>query len=314
MENNVIIPSHIQIETVAGICNYACIMCPIDQSLRHEIMSNEKFVRILEKLKPHLADQQFLSLCGLGETLIDRGVTEKIRAAKSMGFRGTGIYTNGELLTEAIAQKLLDVKLDTLIISIDGFTAETQAKIRVHSHLNVVVANTERFIAVRENHTHKTRLMIRFTRQELNKHEEKDFFEFWKAKIQSGPGDTISVYNVHNAGDTVALHVNDGPESLRAKVRGKKLKCSEVYERLDIASDGSINFCCGDQFGKIRVGNILAGNLPELYNSETHRQYRAAMEEGRIFDLELCKNCSVACSIATRAIHGSGDFDYSLST
>ena len=131
MINDKVIPSDIQIETVCGICNLRCIMCPIEQSKRKKIMNNEKLTKILKKLQPYLYNQKFLSLCGLGEPLIDKNVHEKIKIAKEMGFLGTGIYTNGTLLNEKKSENLLDAKLDSLIISIDGFTSKTQEAIRV---------------------------------------------------------------------------------------------------------------------------------------------------------------------------------------
>ncbi len=170
MRNNTIIPSHIQIETVSGMCTVRCIMCQIEQSKRKELMNNETFTKILLKLQPYLYNQQFFSLCGLGETLIDKNVHEKIKIAKKLGFRGTGISTNGTLLNEKISKKLLDAKLDTLIISIDGFTSKTQGAIRVGSNLNEIILNVQRFIALREMSKSRTKIIIRFTRQELNKH------------------------------------------------------------------------------------------------------------------------------------------------
>lgn len=301
MEKNLVIPSHIQIETVAGICNYRCIMCPIEESIRNGIMDNKTFEKILLKLQPYLCHQRFLSLCSLGEPLIDKKVSEKIRIAKRLGFRGTGIYTNGELLTEEIAARLLDAGLDTLIISIDGFTSEVQAAIRVRSHLERVVSNVEQFIALREKHKSKTRVMIRFIRQELNKHQEGDFHNFWKARIKDGCGDTISIYNVHNSGRKVLNFMRKPSEEVIEKMKG--LKCPEIYERLEIALDGSINFCCGDQFGYHQIGNILDSDLAELYNSPLHISYRKAMDKGHILDMELCRDCTVAYSIATRAIN-----------
>ncbi len=301
MNDKVVIPSVIQVETVAGICNYACIMCPIDQSPRTEIMDNDRFTRILLKLVPYLDHQKLLSFCGLGEMLIDKHVHEKIWIAKELGFRGTGIYSNGELLTAEITQRLFNAHLDTLIVSIDGFTAETEAKIRIGSHLEKVVANVERFIALREEHQWKTRLMIRFTKQALNAHEEADFYKFWSSRIKSRHRDTISIYHVHNVGGS-ACFTDKLSEKVLAEIKSRKLKCPEIYERLDIASDGSLHFCCGDQFGHYHIGNILEDDLVELYNSPHFVAYREAMERGNILDLELCKNCSVAYSIATREI------------
>ena len=64
MEDNMVLPSHILIGTVEGICNNRCNMCPIKDSIRKGIMNNEIFSKILSKLQPYLSGQHFLSFCG----------------------------------------------------------------------------------------------------------------------------------------------------------------------------------------------------------------------------------------------------------
>jgi len=302
MINDKVIPSHIQIEIVSGICNLRCIMCSIQDSKRKEIMDNETFTKILNKLQSYLYNIKFLSFCGLGETLIDKNVHEKIRIAKKIGFRGIGIYTNGTLLNEKISEKLLEAKLDSLIISIDGFTSKTQEAIRIGANLNEIISNVEAFIALRDMNKSRTRVIIRFTRQELNKHEEDNFYNFWKSRIKSSYNDTISIYNVHNVGGNVLLNINDRlNDDLLNKI--KEIKCPEIYERLMINSDGSISFCCGDQFEHYYIGNVLDDDPIKLYNSKYYIHYRELMDKGEILNLELCKNCSIVYSIVTREIN-----------
>ena len=50
MRNNTVIPLHIQIETVLGMCTSRCIMCTIKHSKRKEIMDNKRLTKILKKL------------------------------------------------------------------------------------------------------------------------------------------------------------------------------------------------------------------------------------------------------------------------
>lgn len=294
---NIIIPSHILIETVEGICNNRCIMCPIESSIRKGIMDNKTFAKILNKLQPFLDHQQFLSFCGLGETLLDRNTPDKIKFAKQLGFQGIGIYTNGLTLDEKMSRQLLDAGLDTLIISIDGFTSKVHEAIRLGSNLTKVVSNLEQFILLRNTGDYKTKIIIRFNKQELNQHEENDFCNFWKTKINKDRNDAVIVYNIHNVG---GWGLDKLDNEMLNKMKG--LKCPEIYERCMIGSDGSIVFCCGDQFGFYNIGNIFEDGLIQLYNSPRYVEYREAMNQGRILDLELCKNCSVAYSIATRAI------------
>lgn len=302
MGKKLIIPSHIQIATVEGKCNYRCIMCPVRESERQKVMDNQFFTAILKTLKPYMAKQKFLSLLGLGETLIDKEVCKKIVIAKRMHFKGIGIFTNGELLTEKISECVLKAGLDSLIVSIDGYTDKTQKSIRKGSNLHNIIKNIDDFIYIREQSNIKTRVIIRFTKQSLNQNEWEDFYNFWKNKLDIKYLDSIFCYNVHNFGgnnyylqeDDIVKHNNISDSS----------KCDQLYDRLTIFSDGSLGLCCGDQLGRNKIGNILDNDPIILYNeSKIFNKYRKKMESGKILELELCRQCSVPYSVTTKEIY-----------
>ena len=279
------IPSHIQIETVAGICNLKCIMCPIKKSIRKEIMSNSFFEKIVKRLLPIKNDIKIFTLLGLGETLIDSGLPEKIKIVKKYGFPEIGVFSNGMALNTKLSIKLLNSELDVLILSIDGFSKEAQESIRVGSNLDTIIKNVFEFIEQREKLNSKTRIIIRFTKQEKNEKEWEAFLNFWSIKLKKG--DAIFRYDIHNAGHVVENKVDKSITNL---------KCSEVYNRMIIFSDGNVGLCCADQFGHYNIGNILEKNPIELYNHPLFIQYREEMDKGNILNLELCKDCTVMYS------------------
>jgi radical SAM protein with 4Fe4S-binding SPASM domain len=299
MPKDKLIPNHIKIENVSGLCNIRCIMCPIEKKKRKMIMNNEVFIKILQNLQPYLSDQEFLSFCGFGEPLIDIKVHEKVLIAKEMGFKGIGIYTNGTLLTKDMSKNLLNAKLDTILISIDGFTKKTQESIRVGSNLNEIISNIECFIELRKNSKSKTRIVISFTKQELNKHEKIDFFNFWKKKLKDIYNDSIFFYEAHNCRDLVFVNNDKHLESLKYNVT---LNCTDINKHLTILANGSVVLCCADLFDHFNIGNAINNDPIELFNSKYFHQYRKAMHDGEILKLELCKKCTVPYSLATKNI------------
>lgn len=280
MDEDKIIPYQVQIETVAGNCNLKCNMCPIDKSIRHEIMSDDIFKQIVISLLPIKKYIKIFTLLGLGETLLDKNVVNKIRYAKNWRFKEVGLFTNGMLLTKVTADRLINAGLDVLICSIDGFHSSTHEEIRSNSNLNRIIRNIEYFIKERDH----TKIIIRFTRQHLNYLEWSSFRNFWKSKLRKG--DLVLKYDVHNAGRNIKVSKQDFIS-----------KCSEVYKRLIIFSDGSVGLCCGDQFGHYEIGNILYSDPVELYNTPIFQHYRKEMNKGNISRLYLCKDCTVAQSI-----------------
>ena len=295
-KNDIIIPSHIQIETVAGICTFRCIMCPIKKSIRKEVMSTDKFETILKKILYFKEKIQYISLLGLGETLLDKEVVKKVVLAKQYGFNGVGIYTNGSLLSPQMSEDLINSKLDSLIISIDGITPDTQERIRPGSNTDKLINQIRYFIKIRKQISGKTRLILRFTKQKINKLEWPSFYNYWKNQLSAEYNDSIFCYHVHNCGDMVnnykALHIDNN--------NFNNLKCPEVFSRMIIFSNGDIGLCCGDQFGNYKIGNIFYEDPLILYNHKIFKKYRKTMIEGNILKLKLCKNCTVMYSIYSR--------------
>jgi len=240
---------------------------------------------------------------GLGETLIDTNVAKKVQIAKTLGdgYDGVGIYTNGMLLTAELSLELLESQLDTLIISLDGITSDTQEIIRIGSDVHIIIDNIIQFIRLRKsNKNYSTKIVIRFTEQKINKFQWGKFCNFWKNKIDLDKGDLILNYPVHNVGNMKETFT---PE--KYGIMG--MKCKEVYDKIIVFSDGGIGLCCGDQFGKYENGNIFGNNPIELYNRGNFIHYRKEMEKGNILELELCSKCSVAHSILKkREISKSG--------
>lgn len=298
-ENNEkkIIPSHIQIETVAGYCTVRCVMCPIEKSLRKEIMSEDLFKKIIKKLLPIKNNIKFFSILGLGEPLIDKDVAVKVKLAKEYGFLSVGIYSNGTNLSKEMSIKLINAELDTFIFSIDGFLNETQSAIRLGSNLEKIIENIDYFIDRREYLGGNTKIIIRFTKQAKNQGEWGKFFIFWSQKLSEKYGDAIFCYDVHNAGNSVE---NGGLRWGKQIKPVEIVRCNEVYDRMIIFSDGTIGLCCGDQFGHYQIGSILNNDPVELYNHSIFKHYREEINSGNIFELKLCKSCTVMYSIMNR--------------
>lgn len=71
------------------------------------------------------------------------------------------------------------------------------------------------------------------------------------------------------------------------------LKCQEVFEKLMIYADGRVALCCVDDNCYFDIGNAFEQDPVEIFNNEIFNKYRNYMEEGRIMELEHCKNCSI---------------------
>lgn len=286
-----VVPEHIQIENVSNLCNARCSMCNINNWVRKkEVMDNEIFEKVVNRLLPYKKQIKFFTIQGTGEALIDKNLPSKIKYLSDQGFSNIGMPSNCELLDENMALALLDAKLNTLICSIDGITASTHESIRVGLNYDTILKNVLNFIKLRNDYKFSTKIIIRFVLQEKNYHEWEKFKKFWNTKINPLYKDEVQFINVHNWGDKM----NDVGSLIKDSPSKDKIVCEELYKRLVINANADIAFCCVDDNKFFNLNNALKEDPIEIYNKNPKFiEYRQKMEEGNIGNLLHCKNCSV---------------------
>ncbi len=134
--------NHLYIEPTSR-CNLACRTCirnTWDEPMGD--MDEAVFERLAGQLGrfPHLESVMF---GGFGEPTAHPRILEMIRAVKGLGLRAE-LTTNATLLDDALIDGLLDARLDTLWISLDGVTEESFEAIRAGASLGRVRENVER--------------------------------------------------------------------------------------------------------------------------------------------------------------------------
>jgi len=285
------IPNHLQIETVTNLCNARCIMCPIDDWKRTpNIMDNEIYTEVLKKFLPYRDQLKFLSLFCCGESLLDKNFPDKVRIASEMEFNSIGIASNCDLLDDHTAQALIENGLDTVICGIDGITKETHETIRTRTNYDNIHANVLNFIKRRNESDKKTKVLIRFIRQQENKHEWEEYYDYWISRIDPEYGDDVVKFDVHNVGGELKDYESRDIIKFEA---ASDIICQDVFEKFLVYSDGAVALCNGDDNGFFEIGNVLETEPMEIYNGEVFNRYRQQMLEGNINNLEHCDTCTI---------------------
>lgn len=125
---------------VTNKCNLNCSTCMRNVwDVEYGHMSQAVFERILSTFED-LADKPELFLGGYGEPFSHPKVLQMIESAKERGHR-VSLITNGILLTEAVASRLIDLHLDMLWVSLDGASPECYTDVRLGDALPTVLEN-----------------------------------------------------------------------------------------------------------------------------------------------------------------------------
>ncbi len=112
---------------ITNRCNFRCIHCCFESGEKKMAeMSLEHIVRVLEDAKELGAWR--IDVTG-GETMVREDVYGIIAAGKKLGYR-IELLTNGSLLSWEKLQRLKDIGLDAIGISLDGSTNDVHSRIR----------------------------------------------------------------------------------------------------------------------------------------------------------------------------------------
>ena len=172
-------------------CNLACRTCirntwaetPGD-------MAPETFDQLRRGLGrfPHLESVMF---GGFGEPLVHPDLLRLIAAVSRRRLRAE-ITTNGTLLDEAMIRGLLESRLDTLWVSLDGTRESSYEDIRAGANFKDVVSNLQRLQTVQETSARKIRVGIAFVVMRRNVRDLKTMNEL----ARSIGADVVTVSHV----------------------------------------------------------------------------------------------------------------------
>lgn len=114
---------------LTSLCNLSCRHCYRNSwSYPGGLMAKDTWEKVLEEAKT-LPSLSRVVLGGIGEPLLHPEILEIIARVKKQGLK-VSITTNGFLLTKEIAKNFVELEVDEIIISIDGFLPETFAENR----------------------------------------------------------------------------------------------------------------------------------------------------------------------------------------
>ncbi|PKM82379.1 MAG: hypothetical protein CVU89_05085 [Firmicutes bacterium HGW-Firmicutes-14] len=273
---------------INNTCNLSCAMCPRSTLKRPmQFMSFGLFKKIVNEAADLGVPQVRLFL--FGEPLLHPDLVTMINYAKDKGIKFIDFNTNGTLLSNEIARKLVSSKLDSITFSVTGFTQETYNMFQGYKtgfSLGEIEKNIENFILERNNQNKdKPELNMQFIVTKDSIRDVLPYYEKWG--LQAG-----SVY---------FTKLNTYKGKFGRQIKGKRLVCPEIAYKLVVLADGDVTVCCQDYNGALAVGNINTSSLYDLWNRNPKLdEFRKLHRKQDFSQLPLCRDCDVLF------MHGNG--------
>ena len=273
------LPVEYIVETTAK-CNLYCPRCPRETHPQpKEDMPDAVFNALVDGAAQ---TGEHMMLIGLGEPLLDPKIFDRISYCERHGI-STLLSTNGVLLDEETALRLLARPLAHITLSFDGASKESFEINRKGAKFERVRANFVRFARLKHEKKAKVQIVVQLVRMQNNAHEVEEFQRFWSGV----PGiDQIRIKE-----DETNVLQPDAPR----KATGTRI-CHYLWRGpMYIKQDGRVFPCCQSySLDGDHVGRLPDQTLEEINNSDKMRHLRRLHAEGRAGEIDMCARCCVA--------------------
>jgi len=262
-------------------CNLRCVMCPNKDFKKEDkgYMGLDLFKKIIDEAAGSVFDVHLLHR---GESLLHPDFFQMVRYAHDKGVI-TKFHTNGTLLNEDKARRLLDSGLDQFSFSFDGYDKETYEKIRVNANFEKTLGNIIRFLELKRESGRKKPYtileLINFPDSTIK--SDKNLKNEFVRRFRDLPLDKLEIKEYHNWAGEVDKSTNTRNYSA----------CTFLWHALIIFWDGSVLPCTQDFFGYYTLGNVGRTSLSDIWNNDKMIRLREKTLARDIDDLDTCSQC-----------------------
>jgi len=273
-------PFRLWIET-ASCCNLRCVMCPNKEMAADKkgLMPLSLFKKIIDQCRWFAND---VYLHHRGEPLLNPALFDMISYAREAGLR-TRFHTNGALLDETRAKKLLEASPNLVSFSFDCFSKEAYEKVRGGAVFEKTLENILRLAQMRKaagvTKPYLVVEKIRFKNLPLaiNQRQADDTT---RRLLTAGVDEIIEKEEYIWAEESAPATVAARPGSV----------CTFPWYAMVICADGAVTPCPQDFNACMKMGNAAETALLAIWNGKAYRDLRKKMA-GDLQALPLCRKC-----------------------
>lgn len=288
-----------------NICNLRCALCPTGQrdKLRSPgFMDAVLFKKLMNECAVWLYN---IDLYNWGEPFLNPQIITMLEEAKRHNIE-VSISSNFMNISRDHLHGLVDIGLDTIIVSLDGASQETTSYYQVAANYNVAIENIKQLTRYKQKRkTHKPNVIWSFRVGAYNEHEiEKaktisrelsiDQLNFTRFRCDMGKELLLSPEQQY---ENVERWISRDPKYAMydpdTKLRlGRRNDCPWLYLKTAINWDGSVTPCCSVWPESLNFGSIATDSFYSVWNNDKYREARSLFhDKGTIQSNLVCSVC-----------------------
>jgi MoaA/NifB/PqqE/SkfB family radical SAM enzyme len=233
-------PSYIEVE-ITTRCNLRCIMCehtywgepPRD-------MTFEQFRCIVDQF-PAL---KWIGLTGIGESFMNRDFMKMLEYVKKKGVF-VELFDNLYLVDEKTAERLIDLGVDKLLMSIDAATAETYEKVRPGSKFDRVISHVRNLYELKKaKGAHFPHISFHYIVNKYNLEEMPQFLDLVESIAQGERTSVLFTILLHKYKEVEDIFTEVPDEMKKIVEQRARGKAIDISWSIDIPVDKPPLNCC----------------------------------------------------------------------
>ncbi len=267
-------------------CNLSCAMCARPSMTRPQgVMDDALFAKLIDEI----AEQQpyaYLHYYGIGESLLDATLLEKLAYARSRNVTNSILFTNGQLLLrDELYKPLAESGVSTIGVDLDGFCQEVYERVRIGGRFDLAKEGIEKLYDHVRGKGLRTRVEIAYQIYPgINDSDIAPFvswcgrsgYEYKLVTMHTWAGlrSDVPMTEVEGLGDQ--HHIE------------RRCPCSALWGGLMVGWDGRVGLCFQDANLAEVMGDVSQQTIAEVWTGEHLRKRRAHLAgefEG------LCASC-----------------------
>lgn len=265
-------PQTVDVETSLS-CQLKCPMCTraqMDSDKLQGIMDFSLYKKIVDECAEHRVFS--VKLSWRGEPTLNPHLVEMVQYAKQKGVKDVAFLTNGGLIDEEFARKLINAGLDWISFSIDGLYEDYES-IRYPIKFDQIVNTVKTFHRIKKAQK-RIKPLVRIQTISSVIQKRPEYFDFWNDLV-----DRIAV---------IAEQHRENPERIK---HDPDYICQSPFQRVFITWDGTVVPCHGDYFLHHNMGNVKDTTISEIWNSEKFKNLMRDMRAKKRLTYKACSIC-----------------------
>lgn len=325
-ERALIGPESIRINPLGHICNHACPMCFLQQMPPEELKRRKEldrtdalkladYVALFDSMPSGLEE---VNIVGGGEPLAHPQIVGIMEEIRRRGFRGS-LISNGSLLKESIAKRMVEIRWNSTRISVHAGDAETYHRVQGADRFDIMKNNLKAFHRLRTEAgvRGECELIVFHVIQRENLGTIDKLFEFG----EEVGADAMSFERVLPLDATMELTADElklAEESFLSRARDCSVpcnaeaflsqlriaggnggehkpfrpaaRCSVGFDQAFITSMGDVLPCC---FSSEVMGNVRQQPFREIWTNEQYSEFRRRLIQGKFARYCIESRCSL---------------------